>query len=86
MCVHVTDAVLSESKGRRFSGVRSKVSLGGVHHLTVKFCNLAIRTQADVFASWSIEERTNSEEGGRLRIRERLENSWVVEGPMTAFV
>ncbi len=25
----------------------------------------------------------NSEEGGRFRIRERLEKSWVVEGPIT---
>ncbi len=43
----------------------------------------ASRTQGEVLASWSIAERINSEEGGRFRMRERLEKSWVVEGPIT---
>ena len=34
-------------------------------------------------ASWSREEMTSSEPDGRLRMSERLEKSWVVEGPIT---
>ena len=36
-----------------------------------------------MLASWSREERIRVEEGGRERMRERLEKSWVVEGPIT---
>ena len=75
VCVQATNAVLSESKGRRFSGVSRRLSVVGVHHLTVSPCNLASRTQGDMFASWSIEERTSSDEGGRLRIWDKLEKS-----------
>ena len=37
-----------------------------------------------MLASWSREERMRVEEGGRERMRERLEKSWVVEGPITS--
>ena len=37
-----------------------------------------------MFASWSSEEMMNSAPAGTLRMRERLEKSWVVEGPITA--
>ncbi len=81
--MHVTNAVFSLNSGRRFSGVNRRDSLDGVHHLMVCLPSAASRTQGEVLASWSIEERMSSEEGGRFRIRERLEKSWVVEGPIT---
>ena len=58
------------------------VGMGG-HHFMVWFCERARRSQAETLASWSSEERMRVEEGGRERVRERLEKSWVVEGPIT---
>ena len=37
-----------------------------------------------MLASWSREEMMSSDPAGKLRMRERLEKSWVVEGPITA--
>ena len=37
-----------------------------------------------MLASWSRDEMMISEPAGRVRMRERLEKSWVVEGPITA--
>lgn len=84
VCVHVTNAVFSLKSGRRVSGVSKRESFGGVHHLMVWLPRAASRTHGEVLASWSIEESMSSDEGGRFRMRERLENSWVVEGPITA--
>ena len=99
VCVHVTRAVFSSRRGRRFSGVRmgdELVGLGwgevveeeedvgvGFHHFTVWDWRLARRTQAAMLASWSNWEMMRVELGGRERMRERLEKSWVVEGPIT---
>ena len=97
--VHVTSAVRSSRRGRRFSGVRTGedlVGLGleevveeegegvGFHHFMVWDWRWARRTQAAMLASWSSWERMRVEWGGRERMRERLEKSWVVEGPITA--
>lgn len=84
-CVHATKTVLADSNGRRFSGVRRRFgkSVVGVHHLRTRFWALDMRTQAEMLASWSREERMISEEGGKERACERLAKSWVVEGPIT---
>lgn len=37
-----------------------------------------------MLASWSRVEMMSSDPAGKLRMRERLEKSWVVEGPITA--
>ena len=55
----------------------------GFHHLMVWDWSLARRTQAAMLASWSSWETMRVECGGRERMRERLEKSWVVEGPIT---
>ncbi len=84
-CVHATKTVLADIRGRRFSGVRRKFgdSVVGVHHLRTSFWDLDIRTQAEMLASWSRDERMISEPGGKERARERLAKSWVVDGPIT---
>ncbi len=81
--MQVTNAVFSLNSGRRLSGVNNRDSFDGVHHLIVWLPIAASRTQGEVLASWSIAERTSSEEGGRFKMSERLEKSWVVEGPIT---
>lgn len=87
VCVQVTRRVLSDIKGRRFSGVsfRCPGSVEGVHHRIFRLRILANRTQGAIFASWSMEEQTISASSGKERAKdwERLEKSWVVEGPMT---
>lgn len=55
----------------------------GVHHFIVWDWREARRTQEDMLASWSRDEMISSLWGGRERIWERLEKSWVVEGPIT---
>lgn len=42
-----------------------------------------MRTQAEMLASWSRDERMISEKGGKERAWERLAKSWVVEAPIT---
>lgn len=54
----------------------------GVHHFTVWEPREARRSQGEMLASWSRDEMMISEEGGRLRMRERLEKRRVVEGPI----
>ena len=83
-----TNFVLSESKGRRFSGVKRgfvEVS-GGAHHLMVRFWRRATRTQEEMLASWSSFEIIISEAGGKLRVWARLAKRRVVEGPITASI
>jgi len=58
-------------------------SVVGVHHFRTRFWALDMRTQAEMLASWSRDERMISEPGGKERARERLAKSWVVEGPIT---
>lgn len=86
-CVQVTSFVFADINGRRFSAVnfRSPGSEEGVHHLSVRLRILARRTQEEMLASWSMEEQMISASSGKERAKawERLENSWVVEGPMT---
>ena len=85
--MHVTNRTFSVINGRKLSGVSFGFEDGGgVHHFNVKFLVFAKRTQDEMLASWSIDETTISESAGRERARdcERLEKSWVVEGPMTA--
>jgi len=55
----------------------------GVHHFRVRDWVRDMRTQAEMLASWSRDERMISEPGGKERARERLAKSWVVEGPIT---
>ena len=81
--MHVTSAVFSDNRGRRFEGVRIGEEGEGVHHFIVWDWREARRTQEDMLASWSRDERISSLWGGRERIWERLEKSWVVEGPIT---
>lgn len=50
VCVQATSLVCSESRGRRFSGVRVK-PLDGVHHLTVRLWDLAARSHGEMLAS-----------------------------------
>lgn len=100
--VQVTRAVLGVRRGRRVEGVRSRLFLfllsslsflllvlwvvSGFHHFTVWFCKAARRSQGEMLVSWSIWEIISSERGGRERIWERLEKSWVVEGPITVVI
>lgn len=83
----MTSFVFSDMMGRRFSGVnfRSPGSADGVHHLSLRLRILARRTQAEMLASWSMEEQMISASSGKERAKAcaRLEKSWVVEGPMT---
>lgn len=87
VCVHVTSFVFPDINGRRLSAVsfRSPGSAEGVHHLSLKLRILARRTQAEMFASWSMDEQMISASSGKDRAKawERFEKSWVVEGPMT---
>ncbi len=59
------------------------VEVEGVHHFRTRFWVADMRTQAEMLASWSRDERMISEPGGKERARERLAKSWVVEGPIT---
>lgn len=84
--VQDTNLVLSESKGRRFSGVKRglvEVS-GGAHHFMVRFWRRAMRTQEEMLASWSSSEIMISESGGKWRVWARLAKRRVVEGPITS--
>lgn len=87
VCVQVTSFVLFDSNGRKLSAVsfRSAGSWDGVHHLRVRFRILASRTHEEILASWSMEEQMISASSGKDRAKacDRLEKSWVVEGPMT---
>ena len=42
-----------------------------------------MRSQDEMFAPWSMVERIISASGGNSRAIERLENSCVVDGPIT---
>ena len=82
-----TKTVLGESKGLRFSGVSfGFLDEEGVHHFMVRNLEAAMRTQEEMLASWSMDERIISECGARDRAWARLAKSWVVEGPITGFV
>ena len=84
MCVHATSFVFLDSNGRRFSTFRlNSWGEDGVHHLTVRLLFLAIRSQEEMFAPWSIEERMISASWGNSRAMERFENNWVVDDPRT---
>lgn len=84
-CVQVTRAVFSDNRGRRLSTVKIRSCGGddGVHHFKTKPRTSAIRTHADILASWSIDETMISAFGGKSIIKERLAKSCVVDGPMT---
>lgn len=85
-CVQETNLVLSESRGRRFSGVKRGFLVrlaSGAHHFSVRFWRWAMRTQEEMLASWSVFETMISEPGGKWRVWARLAKSWVVEGPIT---
>ena len=77
VCVHVTNLVFSERRGRKFWDVRVRSCGGaeGSHHLIVKFWNLAKRTQEAIFASWSIREMIISPPSGKWSAWERLAKS-----------
>lgn len=83
--VQDTNFVLSESKGRRFSGVKRGLVevFGGAHHFMVRFWRRARRTQEEMLASWSSFEIIISDSGGKWRVWARLAKRRVVEGPIT---
>ena len=72
-----------KSEGRSFGFDES----AGVHHFMVKFCWAARSIQGAMLASWSMDERMNSEPGAADSNREweRLRKSWDVDEPRTVY-
>ena len=85
--VQDTKTVFGESKGPRFSGESfGFLDEDGVHHFMVRDLVAAIRTQAEMLAAWSMDERMISELEGNVSAWAMLAKSWVVEEPITEFM